>query len=123
MSIDFSFQEEDSGRWERFISAKDVKPSPRDELEITDLNKVYLAQGQLSAKIFGRGIAWLDAGTHESLLRMAEFIQIIQERQGLMISCPEETSYLHGEHLEGIVICIGAGIEGHPLRHLLDKFD
>lgn len=76
--------------------AEDLQPSPRGELEITDLNKVYLAQGQLKAKIFGRGVAWLDAGTHESLLQAAEFIQTIQERQGLMISCPEEIAYRMG---------------------------
>ena len=73
--------------------AETLKPSPRGELEITDLNKVYLAQGKLKAKVFGRGVAWLDAGTHESLLQAAEFIQTIQERQGLMISCPEEIAY------------------------------
>jgi len=77
--------------------AEELKPSPRGELEITDLNKVYLAQGQLKAKIFGRGVAWLDAGTHESLLQAAEFIQTIQERQGLMISCPEEIAYRMGD--------------------------
>lgn len=76
--------------------AEALQPSPRGELEITDLNKVYLAQGQLKAKIFGRGVAWLDAGTHESLLQAAEFIQTIQERQGLMISCPEEIAYRMG---------------------------
>ena len=76
--------------------AEALKPSPRGELEITDLNKVYLAQGQLKARIFGRGVAWLDAGTHESLLQAAEFIQTIQERQGLMISCPEEIAYRMG---------------------------
>ena len=73
--------------------AEALKPSPRGEIEITDLNKVYLQMGQLKAKIFGRGVAWLDAGTHESLLQAASFIQTIQERQGLMISCPEEIAY------------------------------
>ena len=78
----------------RFAEA--LKPSPRGEIEITDLNKVYLQKGQLKAKIFGRGVAWLDAGTHESLLHAASFIQTIQERQGLMISCPEEIAFQMG---------------------------
>jgi len=76
--------------------ARSLKPSVRGELEITDLNRVYLEKGQLKAKVFGRGIAWLDAGTHESLLQAASFIQTIQERQGLMISCPEEIAYRMG---------------------------
>ena len=76
--------------------AKALKPSLRGEIEITDLNKVYLQKGQLKAKMFGRGVAWLDAGTHESLLQAASFIQTIQERQGLMISCPEEIAYRTG---------------------------
>ena len=76
--------------------AETLKPSPRGEIEITDLNKVYLQKGQLKAKMFGRGVAWLDAGTHESLLQAASFIQTIQERQGLMISCPEEIAYRRG---------------------------
>ncbi len=76
--------------------AKSLKPSVRGELEITDLNRVYLEMGQLNAKVFGRGIAWLDAGTHESLLQAGSFIQTIQQRQGLMISCPEEIAYRMG---------------------------
>ncbi len=76
--------------------ARTLKPSARGELEITDLNRVYLEKGQLNAKVFGRGIAWLDAGTHESLLQAGSFIQTIQERQGLMISCPEEIAYRMG---------------------------
>ena len=76
--------------------ARHMKPSPRGELEITDLNRIYLERGQLNAKVFGRGIAWLDAGTHESLLQAGSFIQTIQERQGLMISCPEEIAYRMG---------------------------
>jgi glucose-1-phosphate thymidylyltransferase len=73
--------------------ARALQPSARGELEITDLNRVYLERGQLKARVFGRGIAWLDAGTHESLLQAGSFIQTIQERQGLMISCPEEIAY------------------------------
>jgi len=78
----------------RFADA--MNPSPRGELEITDLNNIYLQRKQLRAKLFGRGVAWLDAGTHESLLHAASFIQTIQERQGLMISCPEEIAYRMG---------------------------
>jgi glucose-1-phosphate thymidylyltransferase len=73
--------------------ARSLEPSGRGELEITDLNRVYLKRGRLNARVFGRGIAWLDAGTHESLLQAGSFIQTIQERQGLMISCPEEIAY------------------------------
>src|SRR5919108_731542 len=76
--------------------AESIEPSARGELEITDLNKAYLKNGQLKAKLFGRGVAWLDAGTHESLLQAAMFIEAIQQRQGLMISCPEEIAYRMG---------------------------
>jgi glucose-1-phosphate thymidylyltransferase len=76
--------------------AETLKPSTRGEIEITDLNRVYQERGGLKAKMFGRGVAWLDAGTHESLLHAASFIQTIQERQGLMISCPEEIAYQMG---------------------------
>jgi len=76
--------------------AEAVKPSARGEIEITDLNKIYLGKEKLKAKLFGRGVAWLDAGTHESLLQAATFIEAIQQRQGLMISCPEEIAYHMG---------------------------
>jgi len=76
--------------------AESLEPSPRGEIEITDLNQIYLEKEQLKAKLFSRGVAWLDAGTHESLLQAAEFIQTIQERQGLMISCPEEIAFRMG---------------------------
>jgi glucose-1-phosphate thymidylyltransferase len=76
--------------------AETLEPSARGEIEITDLNRVYLQNGCLKAKMFGRGVAWLDAGTHESLLQAASFIQTIQERQGLMISCPEEIAFQMG---------------------------
>jgi glucose-1-phosphate thymidylyltransferase len=92
--------------------AEVLKPSPRGELEITDLNKVYLAHGHLKAKIFGRGVAWLDAGTHESLLQAAEFIQTIQERQGLMISCPEEIAYRMGYISNGQLAKLAQGLKG-----------
>jgi glucose-1-phosphate thymidylyltransferase len=76
--------------------AKGLKPSARGEIEITDLNKMYLQKGLLKAKVFSRGVAWLDAGTHESLLQASMFIEAIQQRQSLMISCPEEIAYRMG---------------------------
>jgi glucose-1-phosphate thymidylyltransferase len=76
--------------------AENLLPSPRGELEITDLNRVYLERGQLRVQQLGRGIAWLDAGTHETLLQAANFVQTVEERQGLMIGCPEEVAYRVG---------------------------
>jgi glucose-1-phosphate thymidylyltransferase len=73
-----------------------LKPSGRNELEITDLNMRYLQQGKLHVEVLGRGIAWLDAGTHESLLQAANFVQAVEERQGMMIACPEEIAYQQG---------------------------
>ncbi len=76
--------------------AEKLTPSGRGELEITDLNCMYLENRELSVEVLGRGIAWLDAGTHESLLQAAQFVQTLEERQGMMISCPEEIAYNMG---------------------------
>jgi glucose-1-phosphate thymidylyltransferase len=73
-----------------------LKPSKRGEIEITDLNRIYLERGLLNVQVLGRGVAWLDAGTHESLQQAGNFVQTIQERQGMMISCPEEIAYRMG---------------------------
>jgi glucose-1-phosphate thymidylyltransferase len=73
-----------------------LKPSKRGEIEITDLNNIYLEQGELKVEVLGRGVAWLDAGTHESLLQAANFVQAVEDRQGMMISCPEEIAYRLG---------------------------
>ena len=76
--------------------ARSLKPSSRGEIEITDLNRIYLERGELTVQQMGRGTAWLDAGTHESLLQASNFIQAVEERQGIMISCPEEIAYRMG---------------------------
>lgn len=89
--------------------ARTLQPSTRGELEITDVNRIYLQRGQLRVEVLGRGVAWLDAGTHESLLQASSFVQAVEERQGLMIACPEEIAYRMGF------------IDGGQLRLLAEK--
>jgi len=101
--------------------AEKVKPSARGEIEITDLNKLYLAQGNLKVKVFGRGVAWLDAGTHDSLLQAAMFIEAIQQRQGLMISCPEEIAYRMGYISKDQLRILGQALSGNDYgKYLLE---
>ncbi len=106
--------------------AKALKPSPRGEIEITDLNRVYLEMGELNVTSLGRGVAWLDAGTHESLLQASNFVQAVEERQGLMISSPEEIAYREGfisrEQLKTLAEKLGNnGYGDYLLRLALEK--
>jgi glucose-1-phosphate thymidylyltransferase len=102
-----------------------LKPSARGELEITDLNRIYLEQGKLRVLLIGRGVAWLDAGTHESLHQAASFVQAVEERQGLMISCPEEIAYRLGyidqEQLKKLALSMESNGYGQYLLGLLEK--
>ena len=99
--------------------AASLKPSARGELEITDLNRCYLATGQLEVEVMGRGFAWLDTGTHESLLDASQFIETVEKRQGLKVACPEEIAfrlgYIDGEQLRKL----GTGINNQYGRYLL----
>ena len=102
-----------------------LKPSARGEIEITDLNRVYLERGQLRVDTLGRGVAWLDAGTHESLLQAANFVQAVEDRQGMMISCPEEIAYRMGTIDRDTLRSLGEGMKsneyGRYLLRLLDE--
>jgi glucose-1-phosphate thymidylyltransferase len=93
--------------------AHSLKPSARGELEITDLNKAYLKRGQLEVVVMGRGMAWLDTGTHEALMEAALFIQTIEKRQGLMVACPEEIAYRSGYISAGELRSIGESMNGN----------
>jgi glucose-1-phosphate thymidylyltransferase len=103
--------------------ARTVKPSPRGELEITDLNRLYLEAGKLSVEILGRGYAWLDTGTHESLLEAGQFISTIEKRQGLKVACPEEISWRQGwiddAQLDRCATALGKSSYADYLRTLL----
>jgi glucose-1-phosphate thymidylyltransferase len=105
--------------------AASLKPSARGELEITDLNRSYLERGQLRVETIGRGVAWLDAGTHESLLQAANFVQAVEERQGMMISCPEEIAYRMGYITEGDLRRLAQAMDnneyGRYLLHLPEE--
>jgi glucose-1-phosphate thymidylyltransferase len=93
--------------------AKSLKPSARGELEITDVNKAYLERGQLEVVVMGRGMAWLDTGTHESLMDAALYIQAIEKRQGLMVACPEEIAFRSGYIGEKEVRAIGESMKNN----------
>jgi len=105
--------------------AKNLKPSPRGELEITDVNKAYLVRESLEVELLGRGHAWLDTGTHSSLLDAANFVQTIENRQGLKIACIEEIVWREGwidnEGLERAASKLGKSTYGEYLRHLIQS--
>jgi glucose-1-phosphate thymidylyltransferase len=103
--------------------AATLKPSPRGELEITDLNRVYLEKNQLKVEIMGRGMAWLDTGTHESLLEAGQFIEVIEKRQGLKVACPEEVAWrqkwIDDAHLAKLAAPLAKSGYGQYLSRLL----
>ena len=105
--------------------AEGLKPSPRGELEITDVNRWYLERGQLRTELLGRGIAWLDTGTHDSLLEAATFIHTIEQRQGLKVACPEEIAYRLGyidaEQMRALAAKIAKSSYGQYLLRLLEE--
>jgi len=104
--------------------AANLQPSRRGELEITDVNRAYLKRGTLRVELMGRGIAWLDTGTHESLLRASQFIEAIESRQGLKISCPEEIAfragYIDAAQLEALARPLAKSGYGDYLLGLLE---
>jgi glucose-1-phosphate thymidylyltransferase len=105
--------------------AESLKPSARGELEITDMNKEYLKRGQLEVVVMGRGMAWLDTGTHESMLEASLFIRTLETRQGLMVSCPEEIAYRYGyisaAQLEATAAAMKNNAYGAYLKQLLSE--
>mgnify|MGYP000088416417 CR=1 FL=1 len=107
--------------------AESLRPSKRGELEITDLNRLYLEMGKLHVEVLGRGVAWLDAGTFESLLQAANFVQTVEERQGLMIGCPEEVAFRMGfisqNQLREIASKLASNNYGEYLLRLIDEKD
>jgi glucose-1-phosphate thymidylyltransferase len=106
--------------------AKNLKPSGRGELEITDVNKQYLAEGKLSVELLGRGYAWLDTGTHESLLESGEFIAILEKRQSLKVGCIEEIAYKLGyidkNQLKALAASLSSSSYGDYLKTLLEQW-
>jgi glucose-1-phosphate thymidylyltransferase len=103
--------------------AADIKPSARGELEITEVNQRYLSQGELQVEIMGRGFAWLDTGTHDSLLEASSFIATLQKRQGLQVACPEEIAYTQGwitaAELQNLAAPLGKNAYGQYLLNLI----
>ena len=105
--------------------AANLKPSPRGELEITDVNKVYLARGDLSVELMGRGFAWLDTGTPDSLLEAGEFVRTLEKRQGFKIACPEEIAFekkfIDRNQLERVAVALGKSSYGSYIRNVVLK--
>jgi glucose-1-phosphate thymidylyltransferase len=105
--------------------AKEIQPSARGELEITDVNRAYLRRGDLRVELLGRGAAWLDTGTHDSLLDAANFIKVVEDRQGLKISCPEEIAYRSGFITADQLLALAAPLDksgyGEYLRSVIER--